>query len=44
MPENATQVLARFAATLEYDRIPAHTREYCKNLLLDRLACAVAGH
>ena len=44
MPDNPTQVLARFAATLEYDRIPAHAREYCKNLLLDTLACAVAGH
>jgi len=44
MPENPTLVLARFAATLDYERIPAHTREYCKNLLLDTLACAVAGH
>ncbi|HEV7394377.1 MAG TPA: MmgE/PrpD family protein [Burkholderiales bacterium] len=44
MPQNPTQVLARFAATLEYERIPVHTREYCKNLLLDTLACAVAGH
>jgi 2-methylcitrate dehydratase PrpD len=44
MPENPTLALARFAATLDYERIPAHTREYCKNLLLDTLACAVAGH
>ena len=44
MPADATAVLARFAATLEYDRIPARTREYAKNLLLDTLACAVAGH
>jgi 2-methylcitrate dehydratase PrpD len=41
--EYQTQELARFAATLEYDRIPSRTREYCKNLLLDALACAVAG-
>ena len=44
MPDDPTQVLARFAATLEYERIPAHAREYCKDLLLDTLACAVAGH
>jgi 2-methylcitrate dehydratase PrpD len=39
-----TQVLAQFAATLQYDDIPARVREYCKDLLLDTLACAVAGH
>ena len=44
MPDNPTQVLARFASTLDYDRIPERTREYCKNLLLDALACALAGH
>lgn len=44
MPVDPTAVLARFAATLEYERIPARTREYAKNLLLDTLACAVAGH
>src|ERR1700712_2237817 len=45
MPDNnPTQVLARFASTLDYDRIPASAREYCKDLLLDTLACAVAGH
>src|SRR3954471_13008004 len=44
MPENPTQALARFAATLDYERIPPATRDYCKNLLLDTLACAVAGH
>ena len=44
MPQNPTQTLARFAATLDYDHIPARTREYCKNLLLDALACSVAGH
>ena len=44
MAGDPTAVLAQFAATLDYDRIPARTREYTKNLLLDTLACAVAGH
>src|SRR5207253_5257536 len=36
--------LANFAATLDYDRIPSRTREYTKSLLLDTLACQLAGH
>ena len=44
MPTEATQALAQFAATLQYDQIPERVREQCKNLLLDTLACAVAGH
>ena len=36
--------LAQFASTLDYEHIPARTREYIKDLLLDTLACAVAGH
>jgi 2-methylcitrate dehydratase PrpD len=44
MAGDVTQVLARFAATLKYDDIPQRVREYCKNVLLDTLACAVAGH
>jgi 2-methylcitrate dehydratase PrpD len=44
MAGDVTQTLARFAATLTYDRIPERTREYCKDVLLDALACAVAGH
>jgi 2-methylcitrate dehydratase PrpD len=44
MASNATEVLARFAATLEYDKIPKRIRECCKDLLLDALACALAGH
>jgi 2-methylcitrate dehydratase PrpD len=40
---NVTAVLARFAATVTYDEIPERVREYCKNLLLDALACALAG-
>ena len=43
MPGEATQVLAEFAAALKYDAIPSRVREQCKNLLLDTLACAVAG-
>ena len=44
MAGETTQVLAEFAATLKYEDIPERTREYCKNLLLDTLACALAGH
>ena len=44
MAGDATQVLANFAATLQYDDIPQRVTEYCKNVLLDTLACAVAGH
>src|SRR4051812_15977502 len=38
-----TQVLANFAASLRYDDLPAHARDACKDLLLDALACALAG-
>jgi 2-methylcitrate dehydratase PrpD len=44
MQDHPTLALARFAATLEFESIPASTREYCKDLLLDTLACAIAGH
>ncbi len=44
MSAEITRVLAEFAASLQYDRIPLEVREYCKDLLLDALACAVAGH
>ncbi len=44
MAGDVTQTLAAFAAGLTYDRIPERTREYCKDALLDTLACAVAGH
>lgn len=44
MAGDPTQVLARFAATLHYDDIPERVRECCKDVLLDTLACAVAGH
>jgi 2-methylcitrate dehydratase PrpD len=44
MPEEATQALAQFAAALRYDDLPGSVRDHCKNLLLDALACALAGH
>jgi 2-methylcitrate dehydratase PrpD len=44
MSAETTQALARFAAGLSYDDIPAAAREHTKNLLLDALACALAGH
>lgn len=44
MQEEVTRTLAHFAAELDYDRIPPGAREHCRNLLLDALACALAGH
>jgi 2-methylcitrate dehydratase PrpD len=44
MAKEATQALAEFAATLSYEALPESAREHCKNLILDALACAVAGH
>lgn len=44
MAGNPTRVLARFASELQFDAIPERTREYCKDVLLDTLACALAGH
>ncbi len=44
MADDATEVLARFAATLDYNAIPERVRDYCKNVLLDTLACALAGY
>jgi 2-methylcitrate dehydratase PrpD len=44
MPQETTQALAEFAATLRYDDLPADVAQHCKNLLLDALACALAGH
>lgn len=43
MAGEATQVLANFAASLKYDAVPERVREQAKNLLLDTLACAIAG-
>src|ERR1700684_3674961 len=44
MAAEPTQVLANFAATLRYEDLPQRVRDHCKNLILDALACAVAGH
>ncbi len=44
MAADATETLARFAATVKYEEIPEHVREFSKNLLLDTLACALAGN
>jgi 2-methylcitrate dehydratase PrpD len=44
MAIEVTQALAQFAATLTYDRIPQAAREHTKNLLLDAVACMLAGH
>lgn len=39
-----TSTLSRFAAELRYEDIPERVREYAKDLLLDALACALAGY
>lgn len=44
MTEKTTEHLARFASSLSYDDIPLRVREQCKDVLLDTLACALAGH
>ena len=43
MAVEVTQTLAKFAATLRYDDLPQRVGDHCKNLLLDALACAIAG-
>src|SRR5690349_6615112 len=44
MPQEPTQALAEFAVSLRQDDLPGQVREHCKLLLLDALACALAGH
>lgn len=44
MPDEATSVLAHFAASLDVDDLPERVQQHCKDLLLDALACALAGH
>ncbi len=44
MASDVTKVLAQFAATLDYTAIPPRVAEYCKDLLLDTVACSLAGH
>jgi 2-methylcitrate dehydratase PrpD len=43
MEAEVTQTLATFAAKLRYGDIPPRVRDHCKKLLLDALACAIAG-
>src|SRR5258708_38489482 len=44
MSGEATGVLAQFATSLRYEDLPTQVKDHCKNVLLDTLACAVAGH
>ncbi|HSB73243.1 MAG TPA: MmgE/PrpD family protein [Candidatus Methylomirabilis sp.] len=44
MGMQVTEGLASFAATVKYEDIPERVRERTKTLLLDSLACALAGH
>ncbi len=44
MSTETTQALAAFASSLTIDDIPEHVRKSGKLLLLDALACALAGH
>src|SRR3954468_6199776 len=39
-----TATLARFSSEITFDEIPEQVRAYCKDILLDALACAVAGY
>ena len=43
MDNDVTATLARFASGLKYEDIPGRVRERVKDLLLDALACALAG-
>ena len=44
MAVETTQALAQFISGLKYQDLPERAREHTKNVLLDTLACAVAGH
>src|SRR5215475_5385660 len=44
MPQEATQALAQFATSLRPEDLPQDVSDHCKNVLLDTLACALAGH
>ncbi|NQU69009.1 MAG: MmgE/PrpD family protein, partial [Rhodospirillales bacterium] len=44
MAQETTRQLAEFASSLTLDAIPEHVRDASKILLLDALACALAGH
>src|SRR5262245_55884832 len=38
MSGDVTEVLAGFAASLQYDDLPGRVKDHCKNVLLDTLA------
>src|SRR3954466_4311222 len=42
--DELTAVLSRFSSGLRLEDIPERVRERCKDLLLDALACALAGY
>jgi 2-methylcitrate dehydratase PrpD len=42
--DELTATLSRFACRIRLEDIPERVREYAKDLLLDALACALAGH
>jgi 2-methylcitrate dehydratase PrpD len=42
--KETTQTLAQFASALRCDDLPEKVRAHCKHLLLDALACALAGN
>jgi 2-methylcitrate dehydratase PrpD len=44
LDNDLTATLSRFASEITYDDIPERVREYAKDLLLDALACALAGY
>jgi len=44
MAGETTQKLAEFASSLKYEDLPDTVKDQVKNVLLDTLACAVAGH
>ncbi len=44
MDEDLTRTFASFASALRFEDIPIRVRERCKDLLLDALACALAGY
>jgi 2-methylcitrate dehydratase PrpD len=43
MDSKPTEQLAHFAASFSYDALPQSAREHARHLLLDSIACAIAG-
>lgn len=44
MPNSPTRELANFAVSLRYEDLPARIVERTKDILVDAIGCAVAGH